>query len=62
VTHAPVFYCPYCGEEDLRPAEGGHGQWLCAGCRRVWSVKFIGLAGAGGVATVPAAPVRGRTP
>ena len=44
MTHAPVFYCPCCGEEDLRPAEGGHGQWLCASCRRVWSVRFIGLA------------------
>jgi transposase-like protein len=43
-THAAVFYCPYCGEEDLRPAEGGHGQWLCVSCRRVWSVKFVGLA------------------
>ena len=44
MTHAPVFYCPYCGEEDLRPAEGGHGQWLCMGCRRVWAVKLLGLA------------------
>ncbi len=42
--HVPVFYCPYCGEEDIRPYDGGPGQWLCAGCRRVWSVRFLGLA------------------
>jgi transposase-like protein len=46
--HVPVFYCPYCGEEDLRPYEGGHGRWLCVGCRRVWSVTFIGLAAVAG--------------
>jgi hypothetical protein len=48
--HVPVFYCPYCAEEDIRPHEGGHGQWLCTGCRRVWAVRFIGLAAAGGAA------------
>jgi transposase-like protein len=44
--HVPVFYCPYCGEEDIRPYDGGPGQWLCASCRRVWSVRFVGLVGA----------------
>jgi transposase-like protein len=57
---ASPFYCPYCGDEDLRPeeeentaarsasVEGGGGRragaWLCSGCRRVFSVKFIGLS------------------
>ncbi|HEY4017890.1 MAG TPA: Insertion element protein [Pseudonocardiaceae bacterium] len=36
--------CPYCGEEDLRPEEEPQGAWLCAGCRRVFSVKLVGLA------------------
>ena len=55
--HVPVFYCPYCAEEDIRPHEGGHGQWLCTGCRRVWAVRFIGLVGAAD--TVGAAPEPG---
>jgi transposase-like protein len=37
-------YCPYCGEEDLRPNEASHGAWECRGCARVFSVKFLGLA------------------
>jgi len=40
-TRAAPFHCPYCGEEDLRPeADGG---WLCADCRRVFSVTLHGL-------------------
>ena len=42
-TRAVPYHCPYCGEEDLRPHEEGHGAWLCLGCRRVFSVKLIGL-------------------
>ena len=37
------FYCPYCGEEDLRPNEAAHGAWECRSCIRVFSVKFIGM-------------------
>jgi ribosomal protein L37AE/L43A len=44
---AVPFYCPYCGNEDLRPEEDN--SWLCSGCRRVFSVKFIGLRPAEGV-------------
>lgn len=41
---ATPFYCPYCGDEDLRPHEGGpHTAWLCAACRRVFTVKLLGL-------------------
>jgi transposase-like protein len=52
---AAPFYCPYCGDEDLRPSEtGGHGAWECASCRRAFAVKFLGLLSAptatGGVA------------
>jgi transposase-like protein len=43
-ARAVPFYCPYCGEEDLRPKEEPHGAWLCASCRRVFAVKLIGLA------------------
>ncbi|HEY6596416.1 MAG TPA: hypothetical protein VI011_20260 [Asanoa sp.] len=42
-THAAPLYCPYCGEEDLRPHEQTHGAWECHACARVFSVKFVGL-------------------
>jgi ribosomal protein L37AE/L43A len=38
---AALFYCPFCGEEDLRPAEPEG--WLCVSCRRVFTVVFVGL-------------------
>jgi ribosomal protein L37AE/L43A len=40
---AAVACCPYCGEEDLRPQEQPHGAWLCLSCRRVFSVRLVGL-------------------
>ncbi|GCD97430.1 hypothetical protein EHYA_05122 [Embleya hyalina] len=40
---AVPFYCPFCGDEDLRPHEEGHGTWLCSACRRAFSLKFLGL-------------------
>ncbi len=52
------FYCPYCGDEDLRPHGEAHGVWECRACRRVFGLAFRGLlSGAdGGVGT--AAPAR----
>lgn len=44
-TRAAPLYCPYCGEEDLRPHEETHGDWECHACARVFSVKFTGLLG-----------------
>jgi len=41
-------YCPYCGDEDLRPEEGSHRRWSCRACRRVFEVSFIGLLAPGG--------------
>ena len=44
---AVPFYCPYCGEEDLRPAEQTervpHGAWYCGACLRTFSLKMIGI-------------------
>ncbi|UGQ15715.1 hypothetical protein LO772_09285 [Yinghuangia sp. ASG 101] len=40
---AAPFHCPYCGDEDLRPHEAGHGAWLCGACRRAFTLKFLGL-------------------
>jgi transposase-like protein len=47
---AAPFYCPYCGDEDLRPFDpddggAGHGQWRCRACQRVFALKYIGLTG-----------------
>ncbi len=40
---AQPFYCPYCGEQDIRPEEAD-GAWRCYLCDRVFSVEFKGLA------------------
>lgn len=40
---AAPFHCPYCGDEDLRPGEQGHGAWECAACNRAFQLKFLGL-------------------
>jgi transposase-like protein len=40
---AVPFYCPYCGEEDLRPVEEPTVAWRCAGCLRTFAVKFVGI-------------------
>jgi ribosomal protein L37AE/L43A len=39
---ATPYYCPFCGDEDLRPTEEDKG-WLCAACRRVFTVNFLGI-------------------
>ncbi len=36
-------YCPYCGDEHLRPSEDGHGVWECRACTRVFKLSFVGL-------------------
>ncbi len=41
---AAPFYCPYCGDEDLRPSEQEHARgWECASCNRAFQLKFLGL-------------------
>ncbi|MEV4948752.1 hypothetical protein [Streptomyces sp. NPDC053755] len=40
---AAPFHCPYCGDEDLRPNEQGHGAWECRACGRAFQLKFLGL-------------------
>ncbi len=46
---AVPFYCPFCGEESLRPhgddPDSGHGDWRCEDCTRVFSVRYKGLTG-----------------
>lgn len=45
---AAPFYCPYCGDEDLRPSEegasrGGGTAWECRSCNRAFTLSFLGL-------------------
>ncbi|GAA1911788.1 hypothetical protein GCM10009716_22160 [Streptomyces sodiiphilus] len=44
---AAPYHCPYCGDEDLRPSEEGHGAWECAACNRAFRLKFLGLLARG---------------
>ncbi|MBL1067025.1 hypothetical protein [Streptomyces sp. 7-21] len=57
---AAPFYCPYCGDEDLRPHEGGHDAWECASCNRAFRLAFLGLL-ARGFARPGTAGARPRT-
>ncbi|HZG04355.1 MAG TPA: hypothetical protein VE546_12410 [Streptomyces sp.] len=44
---AAPFYCPYCGDEDLRPSDSGPGAWECASCNRAFKLSFLGLLARG---------------
>ena len=48
------FYCPYCGDEDLRPAGPSAGSWRCGACARAFELRFAGVA-PGGRRRVPEA-------
>jgi ribosomal protein L37AE/L43A len=37
------FFCPYCGEEDLRPAGTQAGGWTCESCARGFQLRFTGV-------------------
>ena len=39
--HLPPFYCPYCGDEDLRPHGEKHGEWVCGSCRRAFALRSV---------------------
>ena len=41
-THAAAFYCPYCGEEDVRALGGGLHR--CPDCNRRFNLAFAWLS------------------
>jgi transposase-like protein len=41
-AHAVPFYCPYCAEQDLVPAEA-ESSWRCESCTREFTLTFRGL-------------------
>jgi ribosomal protein L37AE/L43A len=42
---AVPFFCPFCGEQDLRPAEEDRA-WSCRSCDRVFSLSIVRIGGA----------------
>ncbi|MEU8681739.1 hypothetical protein [Streptomyces sp. NPDC048611] len=57
---AAPFYCPYCGDEDLRPSEEASpprqgAAWECRACSRAFRLKFLGLLAPGGTGGTPSA-------
>jgi predicted RNA-binding Zn-ribbon protein involved in translation (DUF1610 family) len=45
-ARAQPFYCPYCGEQDIRPDEE-QATYRCSTCDRVWKLEFKRLGGGG---------------
>ena len=55
---AVPFYCPFCGDEDLRPHEveevrdgsvevrSPHGSWHCRSCQRAFALRLLGIGAA----------------
>jgi ribosomal protein L37AE/L43A len=35
------FFCPYCGDETLRPYGETHGEWRCESCRRAFALRTV---------------------
>jgi transposase-like protein len=50
-TRAIPFYCPYCGEENLRPEVEPPAAWRCTDCQRVFVVRMVGLRRVGPIAS-----------
>jgi transcription elongation factor Elf1 len=46
VTERAVpFYCPYCGDEDLRPHDAEPGTYACGACQRSFALRLVALTG-----------------
>jgi ribosomal protein L37AE/L43A len=39
--HQTPFFCPYCGDEAIRPYGERPGEWVCESCRRAFAVKAV---------------------
>ena len=47
---AVPFYCPFCGEQDIRPSDagaeaGGGAPWRCESCDRVFALALVAIGG-----------------
>jgi len=43
---AVPFFCPFCGEQDLRPADPSG--WRCESCERVFELSLLRIGGGEG--------------
>lgn len=57
----PVFHCPFCGEQDLRPVAEPRDAWACGSCVRVFSVALHRIDAAAAAPLAPD-PSEGSTP
>jgi hypothetical protein len=57
---AVPYVCPFCGEEDLRPA--AEERWHCRSCLRLFTVTFYGLGDLGAAYPTPASELPLPTP
>ena len=39
--HMTPFFCPYCGDEAIRPYGETHGEWHCESCRRAFALRSV---------------------
>jgi transposase-like protein len=46
-VRAVPFYCPFCGEQDIRPDDAGDRAWRCESCRRGFELTAITVGEAG---------------
>lgn len=40
---APVYSCPFCADEALRPDDAGPDAWRCSSCARAFTVRLLGV-------------------
>ena len=40
--HAPPFFCPYCGEEHIRPYGEEPAGYACSDCLRAYTLRLTG--------------------
>jgi transposase-like protein len=46
-TRAVPFYCPFCGEQDIRPDDAGVQAWRCDSCARGFELTAVKVGGVG---------------
>ena len=45
-VRAVPFYCPFCGEQDIRPDDATERAWRCESCERGFELRAITVGGA----------------
>jgi transposase-like protein len=45
-VRAVPFYCPFCGEQDIRPDDGGSASWRCESCERHFELTVTSIGAA----------------